>query len=82
MNIENRYVKDRRVHVKRRLGTTLKGYIGQERRAITNRRSYPWKPEFWRKKFGQLQQIKYHGSGKPLVHLSFRYAIEISIWYK
>ena len=24
---------------------------------------YPWKPEFWRKKFGPLQQVKYHGSG-------------------
>lgn len=26
---------------------------------------YPWKPEFWHKKFGPLQQVKYHGSGNP-----------------
>ena len=52
MNIENRYVKDRRVHVERRLGTTLKGYMGQERRTLNDRRSYldrrlePWSWQF------------------------------------
>jgi hypothetical protein len=52
MNIENRYVKDRRVHVERRLGTTPKGYIVQERRTINDRRSYhdrrlePWSWQF------------------------------------
>jgi len=48
MYIENRYVKDRRVHVERRLGTTPKGYIGPERRTANDRRSHldrrlePW----------------------------------------
>ena len=52
MNIENRYVKDRRVHVERRLGTTPKGYFVQERRTINDRRSYldrrlePWSWQF------------------------------------
>ena len=48
MNNENRYVKDRRVHVDRRLGTIPKGYIRPERRTINERRGYldrrlaPW----------------------------------------
>ena len=48
MHIENRYVKDRRVHVDRRLGTTPKGNIGPERRTKNDRRGYldrrlaPW----------------------------------------
>ena len=52
MYIENRYIKDRRVHVGRRLGTTPKGYIGSERRTINDRRSYldrrlePWSWHF------------------------------------
>ena len=52
MNIDNRYVKDRRVHVERRLGKTLNRYIGQERRTINDRRSYldrrlePWSWQF------------------------------------
>ena len=48
MYIEKRFVKDRRVHVDRRLGTTPKGYIGTERRKKIDRRNYldrrlvPW----------------------------------------
>ena len=48
MYIEKRYVKDRRVHVDRRLGTSPKGYIRLERRTKNDRRSYldrrlaPW----------------------------------------
>jgi len=40
MHIENRYVKDRRVHVDRRLGATPRGYIGPERRTKNDRRGY------------------------------------------
>jgi hypothetical protein len=29
--------------------------------------NYPWKPEFWRKKFGELQQVEYRGSGNPKI---------------
>ena len=52
MDIENRYVKDRRVHVERRLGTTPKEYFRKERRTIHDRRSYldrrlePWSWQF------------------------------------
>jgi hypothetical protein len=28
---------------------------------------YPWKPEFWRNKFGELQQVEYRGSGNPKI---------------
>lgn len=38
MDIEKRYVKDRRVHVDRRLGTTPKEYSGLDRRTKNNRR--------------------------------------------
>lgn len=52
MDFENRFVKDRRVHEERRLGTTPKGYFRQERRTIIDRRSYldrrlePWSWQF------------------------------------
>jgi hypothetical protein len=29
--------------------------------------NYPWKPEFWRKKFGDLELVDYHGSGNPKI---------------
>ena len=29
--------------------------------------NYPWKPEFWRNKFGELQQVEYRGSGNPRI---------------
>ena len=38
MDIEKRYVKDRRVHVDRRLGSTQKGYSGPDRRTENDRR--------------------------------------------
>ena len=41
MNIENRYVKSRRVHRDRRLGTTPKRDIGSERRTENDRRGHP-----------------------------------------
>lgn len=28
---------------------------------------YSWKPEFWRNKFGELQQVEYRGSGNPKI---------------
>ena len=52
MYIENRYVKDRRVHAERRLDSAPKGFMGPERRAIEDRRSYtdkrlePWSWHF------------------------------------
>ena len=38
MDIEKRYVKDRRVHTDRRLSTTPKGYKEPERRTKNDRR--------------------------------------------
>lgn len=29
--------------------------------------NYPWKPEFWRKKFGELKQVEYRGSGNSRI---------------
>ncbi len=29
--------------------------------------NYPWKPEFWRNKFGELKQVEYRGSGNPRI---------------
>ncbi len=28
---------------------------------------YPWKPDFWCNKFGELQQVEYRGSGNPRI---------------
>ncbi len=29
--------------------------------------NYPWKPEFWSNKFGELQQVEYRGLGNPKI---------------
>ena len=40
--------------------------------------NYPWKPEFWRKKFGQMKQVEYRGSGNRRI-LKMYYIKSINI---